>query len=51
MIDFIKDGYVKLIESDEEVIGGINKNNFKLIDAHELYLDNSFENFEKELQS
>ena len=51
MIDFIKDGYVKLIESDDEVISGINKNNFKLIDAHELYLDNSFENLEKELQS
>ena len=26
MIDFIKDGYVKLIESDDEVISGINKN-------------------------
>ena len=51
MIDFIKDGYVKLIESDDEVISGINKNNFKLIDAHEPYLDNSFENLEKELQS
>jgi hypothetical protein len=51
MLDFIEDGYVKLVVSDEEVITGINRDNFKLIHTQHLYLENSFVNLEKELQS
>lgn len=51
MLDFIEDGYVKLVVSDEEVINGINRDSFKLIHAQDLYLENSFVNLEKELQS